>query len=194
MMRVQWREVVVSVSVALLGCPQATPVPIEPGTGGAGTGVSTSKSATASASTGAGGIATTSTSTKATTTSAKATTTTSSGATCPFTGYACGGDSIPGSTNDLYSCSGGVISLSQVCAYGCKQIPNMNDQCICGMAGQTDCCVVDSGPFVCTTDVECCNDDCGSYSPGWCGCVPSTYPCTTDQECCSGSCSGTACD
>jgi hypothetical protein len=50
---------------------------------------------------------------------------------CPSgNGLYCGGDGIPGDINILYQCTGGIVTVSQSCANGCKLMPaGTNDQC-----------------------------------------------------------------
>ena len=45
-------------------------------------------------------------------------------------GLYCGGDYIQGDPNTLYRCSGGDLSVEQVCSNGCEVMPtNVDDQC-----------------------------------------------------------------
>jgi hypothetical protein len=55
---------------------------------------------------------------------------------CPFGDLLyCGGDGIPGDPNTLYRCSGGNLSVAQVCANGCTPKPfGVNDQCAASAA------------------------------------------------------------
>jgi hypothetical protein len=50
---------------------------------------------------------------------------------CPDgNGLYCGGDGVQGNANTLYQCSGGVLTVSQVCANGCQvNPPGQSDQC-----------------------------------------------------------------
>ena len=49
---------------------------------------------------------------------------------CYFDGFNCGGDNMAGDPNTLYKCSGGILSVEEVCANGCQIMPSgIDDQC-----------------------------------------------------------------
>jgi hypothetical protein len=49
-------------------------------------------------------------------------------------GLYCGGNGVPGSTRDLYRCTGGVPTLETACADDCARMPDgFNDMCSCAL-------------------------------------------------------------
>ena len=52
---------------------------------------------------------------------------------CAFgNGLYCGGNGVPGATNQLYRCTDDVPALEQTCANDCARMPDgINDQCSC---------------------------------------------------------------
>ncbi|QSQ19447.1 hypothetical protein JY651_29500 [Pyxidicoccus parkwayensis] len=115
------------------------------------------------------------------------------GTTCsPEGGLFCGNNGVPGDSNTLYVCKGGVPVVKQVCANGCNRAP----------AGQSDSCLSGSNP---PKTCSCAN---GAYKNGnpipqsltycgfrTCGSDNNLYECTTTNQwvntgvACGGSCS-----
>jgi hypothetical protein len=67
------------------------------------------------------------------------------GSSCPSgDGLYCGGNGVSGSAGTLYRCSGGTLSVAQVCSYGCEHMPaGVSDRC----AAAPGRCTVASGLY-----------------------------------------------
>ncbi|MCY1015761.1 hypothetical protein [Pyxidicoccus sp. MSG2] len=115
------------------------------------------------------------------------------GTTCsPEGGLFCGNNGVPGDSNFLYVCKGGVPVVKQVCANGCNRAPaGQPDSCLSGSAAPKTCSCA-NGAYKNGTPIPQSLTYCGFRT---CGSDNNLYECGTGNQwlntgvACGGSCS-----